>query len=72
MTTRNTLINGNKVTLTMPDDPLADMDLALAEILLELAVERRSLKLEFTEEEIEDVKRRLIRKGFNIDGCRIS
>jgi hypothetical protein len=72
MATRTTTINGQEVTLSMPEEPMADMDLAVAEILLEMAVEGRSLELEITDETAKEIERRLARKGFKTDGSRIS
>jgi hypothetical protein len=57
MTKRTTLINGHELTLTVPDGPMAGMDLAVAEILLELAAERRTLELEISEEVREEIER---------------
>lgn len=72
MTKRKTIINGHEMTLNMPDGPMTGMDLAAAEILLELAAERRTRKLEISEEVMEEIERRLARKGYRTDGSRIS
>jgi hypothetical protein len=72
MAKRTTIINGHELTLTMPDGPMTGMDLAVAEILLELAAERRTVELEISEEVREEIERRLARKGYRTDGRRIS
>ena len=72
MATRKTVINGHELTLTMPDGPMSGMDLAVAEILMEMAVEQRARKLEISDEVLEEIERRLARKGYRTDGSRIS
>lgn len=51
---------GEDMTISSPD--LSDMDLAVAEILLEMTAEQGSNQIEFAEEEI---ARRLRAKGYD-------
>ena len=72
MTRRSTTINGYQIELSMPDSPMAAMDLAVAEIILELAVERGTQTLDITDEVASEIERRLVCKGYRIDGSRIN
>ncbi len=54
--------------MTIKSDELTEADLALAEILLEMAAERGSPTLELEEREFDEVLCRLARKGYTPSG----
>jgi hypothetical protein len=53
----------NGADITLSSDGLRDEDLAIAEILLEMAAEQGSATVRFSEEEIAS---RLLKKGFDL------
>ena len=54
--------------MTIKSDELTDANLALAEVLLEMAAERGSPTLELEERDFDEVLRRLARKGYTPSG----
>ncbi len=54
--------------MTIKSDELTEANLALAEVLLEMAAERGSPTLELEEREFDEVLRRLARKGYTPSG----
>ncbi len=55
-------------TMTIKSDELTEANLALAEVLLEMAAERGSPTLELEERDFDEVLRRLARKGYTPSG----
>ena len=72
MARRSTTIDGHQLKLSMPDSPMVAMDLAVAEIPLELAVELGTQTLDITDEVASEIERRLAYRGYRIDESRIN
>lgn len=68
MTARRTIRCKDGSMMTIGGEGVTEADLALAEVLLEMAAERGSNQLELDESDFDEILRRLAGKGYTPDG----
>lgn len=68
MTARRTIRCKDGSMMTIGGEDVTAADLALAEVLVEMAAERGSPRLELDESDMDEILRRLARKGYTPDG----